>query len=67
MTINRTSPAMFSVQSQKAVYAYFTSKQIIPSDFAEQYCWPEISQTPARPSESVWHTQVSLKCDRACS
>ena len=67
MTINRTSPAMFSVQSQKAVYAYFTSKQIPPFDFAEQYCWPEISQTPARPSESVWHFQVSLKCDRACS
>ena len=28
----------FAVQSQKAVSAYITSKQIQPSGFAEQYC-----------------------------
>ena len=29
-----------ALQSQKAVSAYFTSKQILPSGFAEQYKYP---------------------------
>ena len=37
----QVGPAV-AVQSQKAVSAYFTSKQILPFGFAEQYLWPTI-------------------------
>ena len=33
-----------AVQSQKAVSAYFTSKQILPFGFAEQYCSLDVSE-----------------------
>ena len=33
-----------TVQSQKAVSAYFTSEQILPFSFAEQYTWTLIGK-----------------------
>ena len=44
-----------AVQSQKEVSAYFTSKQIMPFGFAEQYSMYHVYRT----CRVVWYTNLS--------
>ena len=53
-----------AVQSQKAVSAYFASKQIPPFAFAEQFCWVTSPLWCLPPNHlkvlNIWHDWESI-------
>ena len=52
-----------AVQRQKAVSAYFTSKQILPFAFAEQYIYEYIFiLSKAYHSEAMYQREITCHC-----